>query len=69
MSQNVVKLFGSVMDTASLAIVTEYCDKGDMSSWMDSEIKNSDKGVHLATVLEAYVQLGTSVEPISAELI
>lgn len=59
MSQNVVKLLGTVVNHNSLIIITEYCDKCDMSRWMDVEISTTaSEEVRLTTVLEAYVQIG-----------
>ncbi|KAH7713494.1 hypothetical protein AAVH_19150 [Aphelenchoides avenae] len=61
-SKNVVEFLGSAMDHVSLMVVTEYCEKGDMSRWMDGELsKDLDDGVHLVTVLEAYVQLANGL--------
>ncbi|KAH7668137.1 protein kinase domain protein [Aphelenchoides avenae] len=61
-SANVVKLLGSVEDHERFVIVTEFCEKGDMSGWMDDALRSCDGyQEQLATVLEAYVQLATGL--------
>ncbi|KAH7705953.1 NIMA-related kinase 11 [Aphelenchoides avenae] len=61
-SANVVKLLGSVEDQERFVIVTEFCEKGDMSGWMDDALRSCDGyQEQLATVLEAYVQLATGL--------
>lgn len=67
-SANVLKLLGSVTNHTGLMIVTEYCENGNMSQWMDrllSEI--SDVYVKSTKVIEAHAQLSKSVQAIFAE--
>lgn len=67
-SQNVVELLDSVMNDDSLAIVTEYCDKGDMSRWMANALsKRVGESERFAIVFETYIQLGKPVKVIFAK--
>lgn len=60
-----MKLFGNILNDPALALVTEYCDLGDMSCWINEahgESIDDERLLHLLIVLEAYIQLGEHLQ-------